>query len=131
MMNFPQPVQGPQVHLYEVPRDAEPAEEKMLGMPSIVSQNQRSAMAARPSMFERLPSISRRWPSGLGFRSIGRSTAWRCTVFDIFETQAVDSSVTRFIVDRWLGHAGHGLMGQMYCGFSDEKRAALMRRVKF
>jgi integrase len=48
-----------------------------------------------------------------------------------FETRAVDSGVPQFVVDQWMGHAGHGLMGRTYYGFSDHKSLAFMQQVKF
>jgi len=48
-----------------------------------------------------------------------------------FETQAVDSGVPQFVVDQWMGHRGHALMGRTYYGQSDEKSVLLMKKVKF
>ena len=48
-----------------------------------------------------------------------------------FETQCVDAGVPQFVVDAWMGHAGHALMGRAYYGLNGAKSQAFMRQVKF
>jgi integrase len=48
-----------------------------------------------------------------------------------FETQAVDSGVPQFVVDKWMGHGGAELMGRTYYGFNDQKSVEFMQQVKF
>ena len=48
-----------------------------------------------------------------------------------FETEAVDSGIPQFVVDRWMGHRGHALMGQTYYGHTDKKSIQFMTQVKF
>jgi integrase len=48
-----------------------------------------------------------------------------------FETQCVDSGVPQFVVDAWMGHAGHASMGRAYYGLNDAKSQAYMKQVKF
>lgn len=48
-----------------------------------------------------------------------------------FETRCVDSRVPQFLVDAWMGHAGHASMGRVYYGHSDGKSKRFMKRVRF
>ena len=48
-----------------------------------------------------------------------------------FETACVDSRIPQFVVDVWMGHAGHASMGRQYYGLSDAKSQRYMAKVKF
>lgn len=48
-----------------------------------------------------------------------------------FETQCVDAGTPQFVVDAWMGHAGHAQMGRHYYGLTDEKSKQFMTKVQF
>lgn len=43
----------------------------------------------------------------------------------------VNVRTPQFVVDAWMGHAGHAQMGRHYYGLTDEKSKQFMTRVQF
>ena len=109
----------------------------------------RAAEASRPYFF--CAPASREYPQGdrhvnlrdlnERFQTLAESLGMRVGRRDdglvvhslrhFFETRCVDSLVPQFVVDAWMGHAGHASMGRVYYGRRDAKSKRDMKRVRF